>query len=60
MDEATLWTKEKLTARIEKMMTKTLDEQQRNMLNIMKGDFEISKQKNPELKKEVKAEHRTC
>ena len=54
MDELTLRTEEKLTALIEKIITKSLDEQQQKLLNIIKGDLEISKQQIPELKKEIK------
>ena len=53
MNKVTLWTEEKLTAVIEKIITKALDEQQRNLISIIKGDFEISKQQIPELKKEM-------
>ena len=53
MDESTLWTEEKLTALIKKIITKAFDEHQRNLLNIIKGDFEISKQQILELKKEI-------
>ena len=52
-DEATLWTKEKLTTLIEKIITRALDEQQKNLFNIISGDFKISKQQIAELKKEV-------
>ena len=46
MYEATLWTEEKL-------ITKAIDEQQKNFLNIIKGNFEILKQQIAELKKEI-------
>ena len=52
-DEATLWTEEKLTTLLEKIITRALDEQQRNLFNIMSGNFEISKQQIAELKKEI-------
>ena len=51
-DEATLSTEEKLTL-IEKIITRTLDEQQKNLFNIVSGNFEILKQQNAELKKEI-------
>ena len=43
VDEATLWTEETLTKIIEKIITRKLDEQQKNLLNIISGNFEISK-----------------
>ena len=52
-DEATLSTEEKLTTLIEKIITRTLDEQQKNLFNIISGNFEILKQQNAELKKEI-------
>ena len=52
-DEATLWTEEKLTTLIEKIITRAPDEQQKNQFNIINGNFEISKQEIDELKKEV-------
>ena len=52
-DEATLWTEEKLTTLIEKIITRALDEQQKNLFNIISGNFEISKQQIAELKKEI-------
>ena len=52
-DEVTLWTEEKLTTLIEKMITRALDEQQKNLFNIISGNFEISKQQIVELKKET-------
>ena len=51
-DEATLWTEEKLTKLIEKIILRALDEQQKNLFYIISGDFEISKQQIAELKKE--------
>ena len=53
-NEATLWTKEKLTTLIEKIITRALDEQQKNLFNIISGNFEILKQQIAELKKEIK------
>ena len=50
-DEATLWTEEKLTKRIEKIIPRILDEQQKNLFNIIRGNFKISKQQIAELKK---------
>ena len=52
-DKATLWTEEKLTTLIEKIVTRALDEQQKNLFNIISGNFEISKQQIAELKKEI-------
>ena len=52
-DEVTLWTEEKLTTLIEKVITRALDEQQKNLFNIVSGNFEISEQQIPELKKEI-------
>ena len=46
MDETTLWTEEKI-------ITKVIDEQQKNFLNIIRGNFEFSKQKIAELKMEI-------
>ena len=37
-----------------KKITRLLDEQQRNLFNIISGNFEISKQQIDELKKEMK------
>ena len=51
--EATLWTEEKLTTLIEKIIMRALDEQQKNLLNIISGIFEILKQQIGELKKEI-------
>ena len=49
-DEATLWTEKKLkTLKI----TRALDEQQKNVFNIISGNFEISQQQIAELKKEI-------
>ena len=48
--EATLWTEEKLTTLIEKIMTRALGEQQKNLFNIISGNFEISKQQIADLK----------
>ena len=53
MDKATFRTEEKLTTLIEKIITKALDEQQKNLFNIIKGNFEISKQHIAELRKEI-------
>ena len=53
VDEATLWTEEKLTTLTEKIIMRALDEQQKNLLNIISGNFEISKQQIGELKKEI-------
>ena len=52
-DEATLWTAEKLTTLIEKIIKRALDEQKKNLFNIVNGNFEISKQQIAELKKEI-------
>ena len=46
MYEATLWTEEKI-------ITKGIDEQQKNFLNRIKGNFEILNQEIAELKKEI-------
>ena len=51
-DKATLWTEEKLTTLTEKIILRALDEQQKNLFNIISGNFEISKQQIAELKKE--------
>ena len=51
-DKATLWTEEKLTTLIEKIILRALDEQQKNLFNVISGNFEISKQQIAELKKE--------
>ena len=51
--EVTFWTEEKLTTLIEKTITRALDEQQKNLFNIISGNFEISKQQIAELKKEI-------
>ena len=53
VDKSTLWTEEKLTTLIERIITRALDEQQNNLLNIISGNFEISKQQIAELKKEI-------
>ena len=53
VDQATLWTEEKLTTLIEKIITRAVDEQQKNLLNIISGSFELSKQQIAELKKEI-------
>ena len=42
-----------LTALIEKTITRTLDERQKNLLNIISDNNEISKQQIVELKKEI-------
>ena len=52
-DEATFWAEEKLATLIEKIITRALDEQQKNLFNIISGNFEISKQQISELKKEI-------
>ena len=52
-DEATLSTEEKLTTFIEKIITRALDEQQKNLCNIISGNFEISKQQIAELKQKI-------
>ena len=52
-DQAKLWTEEKLTTLIEKIITRELDEQQKNLFNIIRGNFEISKQQIAELKKKI-------
>ena len=43
-DEATLWTEKKLTTLIEKIITRALDEQQKNLFNIVSRNFGILKQ----------------
>ena len=43
-DEATLWTEVKLTTFTEEITTKALDEQQKNLFNIITVNFEILKQ----------------
>ena len=53
VDKATLWTEEKLTTVIEKIITRALDEQQKNLFSIISANFEISKQQIAELKKEM-------
>ena len=63
MQRATLWTEEKLTTLIEKIMTKSLDEQQKHLFNIIKGNVKVSKQQIAELKEEInklRKKHRTC
>ena len=50
-DEATLWAQ--LTTLIEKKIARALDEQQKNLFNVLSGNFEISKQQIDDLKKEV-------
>ena len=50
-DEATLWAQ--LTTLIEKKIAGALDEQQKNLFNVLSGNFEISKQQIDDLKKEV-------
>ena len=52
-DEATFWTKEKLTTLIEKIITRALDEQQKNLFNIISGNFQISKLQIAEFKKKI-------
>ena len=42
-----------MTTLIEKIITRAPDEQQKNLFNIINGNFEISKQEIDELKKEV-------
>ena len=51
-DEATLWAQ--LTTLIEKKIARALDEQQKNLFNVLSGNFEISKQQIDDLKKEVR------
>ena len=51
--KASLWTEEKLTTLIEKIITRALDKQQKYLFNIISGNFEISKQQIVELKKEI-------
>ena len=41
-DEATLWTEEKLTKVIEKIITRVHDEQQKNLYNIMSDNKLLS------------------
>ena len=53
VDKATLWTEEKSTTLTEKIITRALYEEQKNVFNIMCGNFEISKQQTDVLKKEV-------
>ena len=43
--KATLWTEEKIK--------RALDEQQKNLLHIISGNFEISKQQTAEVKKKI-------
>ena len=50
---STTWTEEKLTTLVEKIITRAIDEQQKNLFNIISGDFEISKQQISELKKKI-------
>ena len=52
-DEPTLWTEQKLATLKEKLITRALDEQQKNLFNIISGNFEFSKQQIAELKKEI-------
>ena len=42
-----------MTTLTEKIIARALDEQQKNVFNIISGNFEISKQQTDELKKEV-------
>ena len=44
---------ENLTILIDKIITRALDEQQKNLFNIISGTFEISKQQMSELIKEI-------
>ena len=53
VEEATLRTEEKLATLIENIITRALGEQQKNLFNIISGNFEISKQQISELKKEI-------
>ena len=46
VDEATFWTDKKLTTFIGKVITRTHDKQQNNLLNIISGNVKISKQQN--------------
>ena len=48
-----LLTEKKLTTFIENIITRALDEQQKNLFNIINGNFEISRQQIAELKKEI-------
>ena len=52
-DKARLRTEEKLTRLIEKIIARALGEQQKNLFNIIRGNFEISKQQITELKREI-------
>ena len=47
MDKATLWAEENI-------ITKAIDEQQKNLHNFIKRNFEISKQQIADLKKEIR------
>ena len=49
---ATLWTEEKLKILTVKIK-RALDEQQKNLLHIIRGNFEISKQQTAEVKKKI-------
>ena len=42
-----------MTTLIEKVITRALDKQQKNVFNIVSGNFEISKQQIAELEKEI-------
>ena len=53
-EEGTLWTEEKLVTVIEKIITKTLDEQLKNLFKTISGNFEISKRQIAELKKRAR------
>ena len=52
-DEATFWTEEKLATLAYKIIRRAFYEQQKNLFNIISGNFEISTQLIVELKKEV-------
>ena len=52
-DEATLWTEEKSTTLTEKIITRALDEQQKNLFNIISVNFKISKHQIADLKKGI-------
>ena len=53
-EEDTLWTEEKLVTVIEKIITKALDEQLKNLFKTISGNFEISKRQIAELKKRAR------
>ena len=49
-DKVTLWIEGKLATKI---IIRALDDQQKNLFNIISGNFEISKQQTSELKKKI-------